>query len=166
FIMGLGAAFFAGTGAFMVALGLFILNRIFDGLAESAGRAGGITGFGRYLDIVLNFIVYSAIALSFAFIGDGNSLISAILMFSLLAWGGSILAFAGVARGLHLQKNASGNFLLDLGAGLVGTTEITLGLILLLLVPEFFPAIGILLAGLILLSTIFRIFKARLIFQE
>lgn len=166
FVFGLGAAFSASAGFFMAALGLFLLNRVFDGLAESSGRAGGITGFGRYLDISLNFIVFSAIALSFAFIGDSNGLISAILMFSMLAWGGSTLAYAGVARGLRLQKDASGSFLLDLGAGLVGTTEITLGLILLFLVPEFFPAIGILLSGLILLTTIFRIFKARLVFQE
>lgn len=166
FILGLGAAFSASTGFFMMALVLFLLNRVFDGLADASARAGGITGFGRYLDIALNFIVFSAIALSFAFSQDSNGLISAILMFSMLAWGGSTLAYAGVARGLRLQKDASGNFLLDLGAGLVGTTEITLGLILLLLAPEFFPAIGILLSGLILLTTIFRVFKARLVFQE
>lgn len=166
FVLGLAAALFAGAGAFYIALGLFILNRLADGLAESSGRAGGVTKAGRYLEIALGFIVYGAIALSFAFAGGGNALISAILMFSLLIWSGASLAYAGVGRGLKIQKDVSGIFLLDLGAGLIGTTEMALGMILLLLVPDFFAAIGILLSGLLILNTVFRVFKARLVFQE
>lgn len=166
FLFGIGAALSAGAGYFPLAIGLFIANRLFEGFAESAGCAGGITKFGRYLEIALSFIVYNAIVLAFAFSGGGNGLIAAILIFSLMTWGGTNLAYVGVARGLQIQKDVSGVFLLDLGAGLVGTSEMTLGLILMLLVPEFFPAIGIFLAGLVLLTAIFRIFKARLVFQE
>jgi len=64
FIVGLAAAYGAGRGAYVIALALWWVNRLLDGfdgtLARVTGRA---SGFGAYLDIVLDFVIYAAIPL-------------------------------------------------------------------------------------------------------
>jgi hypothetical protein len=80
--------------------------------------------------------------------------------------GGTELAYAGVARGLQKKNDRSGHMLLDFGAGMIGTSELTLAFILMFLVPGFFPAVAILLSLAVLAAAAFRIMKARLVFSE
>jgi len=166
FAFTLVAAFLAGVELYYVALSAFILGRLLDGLGEASGRAGGITAFGRYLDLVLHFIGFALIPLGFAFATESNGLISAILVVSLLALGASDLGYAGVARGLQKKSDVSGNSLFDFCAAMVGTTELTLGFVIMFLMPAFYPAVAILLSIAILAACVFRVLKARLVFSK
>ncbi len=166
FFAGLGAALLNGAGLVWAALGLFLVNRLLDGLAEASAQAGGLTSFGRYLDIALNFMVFGTIALSFGFSGDSDGLISAILVFSLLVWGGASLAYVGAGRDISKGKDMTGDFLIDAGAGLIGTTEITLGFILMFVASGFFAAIAIILSLLLFMACVFRVLKARRVLAE
>lgn len=66
-VFGLGAAVAAARGAWGVGLGLWIMNRVTDGLDGTVARAADRqTDFGGYLDILLDFVVYAAIPLGFA----------------------------------------------------------------------------------------------------
>ncbi len=67
---GLGAAAAAASAAWGIGLALWIANRIADGLDGTVARvAERQTDFGGYLDILLDFVVYAAIPVGFAFSG-------------------------------------------------------------------------------------------------
>jgi phosphatidylserine synthase len=67
-LIGLGAAVAAAQAAFTVGLTLWLANRIADGLDGTVARvAERQTDFGGYLDILLDFVVYAAIPVGFAF---------------------------------------------------------------------------------------------------
>ena len=60
FVFGLIAACLIGFGYFSLALVFFIINRIMDGLDGAIARADKPTYRGGFLDIVFDFIIYSA----------------------------------------------------------------------------------------------------------
>lgn len=67
-LAGLGAAAAAWRGSAWLALGLWIINRLLDGLDGAVARAGdGATDLGGYLDLVADFIVYAALPFGVAF---------------------------------------------------------------------------------------------------
>jgi len=62
FVVGLGAAAAAWRQAYAVALALWAANRLLDGLDGTLARVHGRqTDFGGYLDILLDFAVYTAV---------------------------------------------------------------------------------------------------------
>jgi phosphatidylglycerophosphate synthase len=68
FTFGLVSIYFIVERSLMTALFFWLLNRIFDGLDGTVARVTGRSSdFGGYLDIVLDFIVYSAIPVAFIF---------------------------------------------------------------------------------------------------
>ncbi|PKL15560.1 MAG: CDP-alcohol phosphatidyltransferase [Spirochaetae bacterium HGW-Spirochaetae-5] len=68
FGFGLVSIYFIIEKSLMTALVFWLLNRIFDGLDGTVARiTGQSSDFGGYLDIVLDFIVYSAIPVAFVF---------------------------------------------------------------------------------------------------
>ena len=66
FAVGAAAVLALAKGAFLVALVLILLNRLADGLDGAVARVRGPTDFGGYLDIVLDFIFYSAVVFGVA----------------------------------------------------------------------------------------------------
>ena len=66
-VPGLGAAIAAGAGAPALALGLWLVNRLLDGLDGTlARRSGRQSELGAYADILADVIVYAAIPLGIA----------------------------------------------------------------------------------------------------
>lgn len=66
-VPGLGAAVAAGAGAPVLALGLWLVNRLLDGLDGTlARRSGRQSERGAYADILADVIVYAAIPLGIA----------------------------------------------------------------------------------------------------
>lgn len=67
-VLGLSAAVAASQRAWTLGLVLWLANRLTDGLDGTVARvAERQTDFGGYLDILLDFVVYAAIPLGFAF---------------------------------------------------------------------------------------------------
>ena len=50
----------------MLAVTLLLLNRLLDGLDGAVARAAGGTDLGGFLDITMDFLIYSAIPFAFA----------------------------------------------------------------------------------------------------
>ncbi len=70
FAVGLMCAVVVLAGDLRVALGLWLLNRLLDGLDGTHARVHArISQFGAYLDIVLDFVVYAAIPIAFVVVG-------------------------------------------------------------------------------------------------
>lgn len=165
FVFGIAAAVTIGLGLATPAIMLILLNRIIDGLDSAMARAGGMSDFGRYLDIIFNFLFYAAFALAFAFADSSNALAAAILIFALLSLGSTIIAYAVVAIGRGMNADATGNLWIDIFAELIETSETTLALILLALLPSYFGAIALLFAFLCLITAATRIIKAWIVFH-
>jgi phosphatidylglycerophosphate synthase len=158
FVIGLGAALAIAERAYMLGLGLLLLNRLFDGLDGAVARHRGLTDLGGFLDIVLDFLIYSAVPFAFALADPhANALPAAFLIFSFVGTGSSFLAFAimaakrGIGTGLRGQKS-----LYYLG-GLTEGTETILAFVLACLWPPLFPWIALVFGLLCWLTTATRI---------
>ena len=66
FLIGLGAALAIAGRAYLLGLGLLLLNRLLDGLDGALARRQGLTDLGGFLDIVLDFLIYAAVPFAFA----------------------------------------------------------------------------------------------------
>ena len=64
-IVGLSAAVATAFGVYRLALGLWLLNRVIDGVDGSVARlTGRQSDLGGYLDLLLDVVVYSAIPIA------------------------------------------------------------------------------------------------------
>ena len=64
FLVGMGACIAVLAGAWWIALGMWLLNRVIDGLDGSVARRVGPTQLGGFLDIMADFAVYSGIVVA------------------------------------------------------------------------------------------------------
>ncbi len=82
-VLGLASAFAAGFSAWMFAVSLWLANRLLDGLDGTLARVQQRqSDFGGYLDIVLDFAVYSAIPIGIAIALDTRAswLVTSVLL--------------------------------------------------------------------------------------
>ncbi len=140
---------------------LLLLNRLADGLDGAVARRNGVTDLGGYLDIVLDFIVYSGIVFAMA-VADpaANALAAAFVIFSFIGTGASFLAFAIMAAKHRLESPEQGAKSLYYLGGLAEGTETILFLIAILTWPAGFPLLAWLFGGLCWLTTAGRILIA------
>ncbi|MEC7048815.1 MAG: hypothetical protein VXX06_01805, partial [Pseudomonadota bacterium] len=70
------------------------------------------TDLGGFLDITMDFLVYSAIPFAFALKDPGNALAAAFLIFSFVGTGSSFLAYAIIAqkRGISTETRGKKSF--------------------------------------------------------
>ena len=88
-----------------IALACIILNRLLDGVDGTLARMSTPTDRGGFLDIVLDFIFYSAIPLAFAIANpESNALAAAFLIYAFIGTGCSFLAFAAIAEKRKLSS--------------------------------------------------------------
>ena len=162
FIFGLMMCLFIFFELFFLAIFFLILNRICDGLDGVMARLTAPTYLGAYLDIVLDFIFYSAFILMFGLIDTSNIVISCLLLFSYICTGTTFLAQAIIQPKLDLiQKDES----LDIdipksfyySAGLIEGTETILFMVLCLIFPNLYFVFGLIFAILCLLTALSRV---------
>ena len=91
---GLLAFIFIAVDLTFFGLWMIILNRVADGMDGAVARASGQTDFGGYLDLVVDFIFYSAIPLAFAIATPEHALAACFLCVSFM---GTAVSFLGVA---------------------------------------------------------------------
>lgn len=91
-----------------LALIILLVNRMFDGLDGALARIQGTTDLGGYLDIVLDFIFYSAVVFAFCLAQPENAIFGAFLIFSFVGTGSAFLAFAIQAEKRGLSTTAQG----------------------------------------------------------
>ena len=162
FIFGLMMCLFIYLELFFLAIFFLILNRICDGLDGVMARLTVPTYMGAYLDIVLDFIFYSAFILIFGLLDTSNIIITCLLLFSYICTGTTFLAQAIIQPKLDLvQKDES----LDIdipksfyySAGLIEGTETILFMIMCLLFPNLYFFFGLIFVILCLLTALSRI---------
>ncbi len=148
-------------GLYLPGLALLLLNRLADGLDGAIARRRGITDLGGFLDIVLDFIVYSGIVFAFAVAApERNALAAAFLIFSFVGTGCSFLAFAVMAARRGVETEARGRKSLYYLGGLTEGTETIAFFVACGLLPQLFPILAVVFGLLCWLTTMGRIMTA------
>lgn len=160
-VPGLAAAAAIANGYFLAGLALILLNRLLDGLDGAVARARGPSDFGGYLDIVADFLFYTAIPVGFGLAAAANTLPALLLVAAFTLTGISFLAFAVLAakRGAHTSAHGAKSFFYS--TGLAEGTETIVCFAAMCLWPQHFPLIACGYAGLCVLTVVQRTAIAR-----
>ena len=157
---GLIAAVCAAAGLFYLALWFVIANRFIDGLDGAVARASRSSDFGGYLDIVCDFIFYSAIPLAFAVARPETALAAAFLIFSFIGTATSFLGFAILAEKHQVTTQIRGKKAFYYLGGLTEGTETILLFLAMLVWPDYFSLMAIIFGILCWVTTGTRIYAA------
>ncbi|MFZ8924129.1 MAG: CDP-alcohol phosphatidyltransferase family protein [Candidatus Puniceispirillaceae bacterium] len=157
---GLLAAGCVAIEMFQTALWLVLLNRIADGVDGAVARASRSSDFGGYLDIVSDFIFYSAIPFAFALARPENALAAAFLIFSFIGTASSFLGFAILAEKHQVTTEIRGKKTFYYLGGLTEGAETVLLLLAMLIWPDYFSIMALLFGLLCWVTTGTRIYAA------
>ena len=157
---GLIAAGCVAAGLFYPALWFVIANRVIDGLDGAVARASRSSDFGGYLDIVSDFIFYSAIPMAFAVARPETALAAAFLIFSFIGTATSFLGFAILAEKHQVTTQICGKKAFYYLGGLTEGTETILLFLAMLVWPDYFSLMAIVFGILCWVTTGTRIYAA------
>ncbi len=157
FACGLAAMAAIALQSYGLALLLLLANRLADGVDGALARRNGATDLGGYLDIVLDFIIYSGAAFAFALAQPDHAVAAAFLIFSFMGTGSSFLAFAIFAAKRKLDGEEAANKSFYYLGGITEGTETILLFVIVLLFPGWFPVAAYLYGTLCWLTTVGRI---------
>jgi phosphatidylglycerophosphate synthase len=157
FACGLAAMAAIALQSYGLGLLLLLANRLADGVDGALARRNGATDLGGYLDIVLDFIIYSGAAFAFALAQPDHAVAAAFLIFSFMGTGSSFLAFAIFAAKRKLDGEEATNKSFYYLGGITEGTETILLFVIVLLFPEWFPAAAYVYGTLCWLTTVGRI---------
>ena len=159
-LFGLAATVSVAFQLFDIAFWLILLNRVADGLDGAVARASMTTDFGGYLDIVCDFVFYSAIPFAFAVALPENSFASAFLIFSFIGTASSFLAFAILAEKHNVSTEIRGKKAFYYLGGLTEGGETILLLLAMVIWPSYFIFMAFGFGLLCWVTTITRIYAA------
>ena len=155
--VGLLAAAAIALQAYAVGFALILLNRLLDGLDGAVARATAATDRGGYLDIVVDYVLYSGVPLAFALADPSrNALPAAALLAGFCLTCSSFLGFAAIAAKRGLETGAHGRKSFFYSTGLVEGTETIVFFLLMAALPQWFALLAWIFAGLCALTAIQR----------
>lgn len=164
-VTGLAAAGAAGLQWYWAALGLWLLNRVLDGLDGMVARTHGRqSDFGGYLDIVLDFVVYAAVPVGL-YLGAPSSATALGLILLLSSF--YVNAASWIYLSAILEKRAAGAAVrgelttVTMPNGLVGGTETILFYTLFLLWPGGLPWLFAVMTAMVLAGAGQRLYWAQ-----
>ena len=137
-----------------------MLNRVADGLDGAVARASKATDFGGYLDIVCDFVFYSAIPVAFAAAQPENALASAFLIFSFVGTASSFLAYAILAEKHNISTEIRGKKSFYYIGGLTEGAETILLFLAMVTWPSYFISMAFGFGLLCWVTTVTRIHAA------
>ena len=157
FVIGMMVIPFLALQQYQAALIVILINRFADGLDGAIARHRGISDFGGYLDIVLDFIFYSAVIFGFCLALPDQAVFGAFLIFSFIGTGSSFLAFSIFAAKRKISTTMLGTKSIYYLGGLTEGFETILVFILMCLLPQWFWLIAGIFAALCWITTMTRI---------
>ena len=169
---GLFGSVLIAFGQYHEGLAFIVLNRLADGLDGARARLEKeISRRGGFLDIVCDFLFYASVPLAFAIADlERNGLVATLLLFSFIGTGSSFLAYAIAEKGggvkekaqkegeTHLVVHPVAKAFCYLG-GLTEATETVIFFVLACLLPMWFWLLGIVFAGMCLVTTGMRLWR-------
>lgn len=166
FAIGIAAVPFLVVEHYWTALALILVNRFFDGLDGAVARQSLLSDFGGYLDIICDFIFYSAVVFAFALARPENAVVSAFLIFSFMGTAATFLAYAVMAEKHKVTTNIRGIKALYYLGGLAEGAETIIAFVLFCLFPDFFREVAIIFGVMCWITTATRIYAAYVTFAK
>ena len=148
----------------VIALFLFLLGRILDGIDGIIANKTKITEFGGFIDIVFDFISYSLVPLAFILKDNSNAIFGSILLATFFGTSSTFFGIAIFEKNKFIKKNHEKSFF-HVG-GFMGGTVTIFFLSLMFLFTEKFNLIALTFSVLCIISTIERIFYAYIILDK
>lgn len=149
------------AGYWWLALALWLLNRLVDGLDGLVARRLGATDFGGFADIMADFVVYSGFVVAVAYRLPETRFVATVLLMTYYVSGAAFLAWSDlIARSGSIGEqtdNRSLNFLPGLAEG----TETIVAYCLICIFPAWAQEIMWVFAGMVGLTALQRIWWAR-----
>ncbi len=159
FIIGLLAVPALAVQAYEVALVAIILNRLCDGLDGAVARRTHISDAGGFIDIVLDFIFYSAVVFGFLLASPiENAVAAGTLLVTFMGTGASFLAFAVIAGKRNIPNRRYPNKSLHYMGGLTEGFETIVALVAFCWWPEHFVTLAYIFAAACWITAGTRIF--------
>ncbi len=159
FAIGLAAAAAVAGGHYIPGLLLLMSNRLADGLDGAIARVTLKTDRGGFLDITLDFIVYAAFPLGFAYSDPAtNALAACFLLAGYLANGSAFLAFSIMAERRGIETSRHGQKSIYYLAGLAEGGETIAFMVLACIFPEHFPLLATAFGAMCLVSAVARLY--------
>ncbi len=165
FAAGLLCACAVAYGYYFVGLLFLVANRVADGVDGTLARLSQPTDFGAYLDMVLDFVAFTAIAGSFAAAKPEHAVAAVVLVSSLMGVAATFLGFAVIAASRGLIADAREKPF-TLAGGIVETSEITVFLLVVLVWPDLFPTAAWIFSAACWITMGQRIAEARATFER
>ncbi|MEQ9813017.1 MAG: CDP-alcohol phosphatidyltransferase family protein [Azospirillaceae bacterium] len=161
FAIGVAAVPALAWQQYTLALVLILANRLCDGLDGAIARQRGLSDFGGFLDIVLDFVFYALVPFGFLLGQPDTAPFAAFLIVSFFGTGSSFLAFAVLAakRGIDTERRGRKSFYY-LG-GLAEGTETVIAFVAICLFPSWFVPIAIVFSAMCWITTLVRILEVR-----
>jgi phosphatidylglycerophosphate synthase len=143
FMAGLAGASCLASRAYLLALILLLVNRIFDGLDGAVARLAGPTDRGAFLDVALDFFVYASVPFGFA-VADppANALAACALLLGFMGTATSFLAFAIVAERRGLTSLAFPDKGIYYLGGITEGAETIAFFVAMCFLPAWFPVLA------------------------
>ena len=158
FVVGLLAVPLLALEYYTFALILILLNRLADGLDGAVARRTQLTDAGGYIDIVLDFIFYSAVVFGFLLASpEQNAVAAGVLLVTFMGTGATFLAFASVAGKQGIENPSYPNKSLHYMGGLTEGFETILAFVAFSLWPQQFAMLAYVFAALCWITAITRI---------
>jgi len=161
--IGLFATYMAFRGQYLWALGLWILNRILDGLDGLIARLHEKqSDFGGYVDILTDFIIYAALPIGLVAGSPSNEryLALAFLLAAFYVNSASWMYLAAILE-KHAAHSSDTQTTIVMPAGLIGGFETLVAYGIFLLLPSHITILFYTLAALVFITTLQRIIWAK-----
>jgi phosphatidylglycerophosphate synthase len=155
---GAGACTAAALAAWPLALGLWLLNRLLDGLDGALARTTGASDRGGFLDVVCDFAVYGGFVLAVAVARPEARLACCALLLSYYVSGTAFLAWSSLAERRRLASGDERS--LRFPGGLAEGAETALVYVLFCLLPGSAEEIAWAFAGAVALTAAQRVLLA------
>jgi len=163
-LAGLGACVAIAESAWALALVLWLVNRVLDGLDGPIARQRGVTELGGLLDFVADFIVYSGFVLGVAIAHPSARLACVALLATYLVNNVALLSFSSVIERLGLELGDERS--LRLTTGIAEGTETIVVYCLFCVVPGSSTTIAWGFAGLVAVTAVQRVAHAARILRD
>ena len=158
FVVGLLAVPLLALEFYAAALIAILLNRLADGLDGAVARRTQLTDAGGYIDIVLDFVFYSAVVFGFLLASpEQNAVAAGVLLVTFMGTGSTFLAFASLAGKRGIENPSYPNKSLHYMGGLTEGFETILAFVAFCLWPQHFAVLAYIFAAACWITAITRI---------
>lgn len=133
--VGIAAAAAAADGRFGLALGLWLANRLLDGVDGALARLAGPTDRGGFVDLMADFTVYAAVVVGVAVAVPDARLAAAATIATYYLSGGAFLAWSSLVERRGATA-ATDNRSIRFAGGLAEGAETIVAYVVLLALPD------------------------------